>query len=145
MFQKLLFILALVCVSTAAMAADKPVQLKGKDLEEAQQMNDIYARHMYSSSCVDRQKAFDTSDASTEAEKAGRMAEFKKSCDCMTDTVLKSFQPNDIISYVGDMNGAIPPGVTTRPKPDPIMVNKYLKIAEINRNKENREKCGLKQ
>lgn len=145
MFQKLLLILVLVCMSTAAMAADKPVQLKGKDLEEAQQMNDIYARHMYSSSCVDRQKAFYIPNALTDAEKAGRIAEFKKSCDCMTDTVLKSFQPNDVISYVGDMSGAFPPGVTKRPKLDPIIVKKYAKIAEINRDKENRQKCGFKQ
>ncbi len=137
--------IALVSFLSGAHAADKQKPLTGRDLEDAKKMNDIYARHMYSSSCMERQKALYLPSTLTPAEIAERMAKYKESCDCLTDVILKTFTPNDLINYVTDMNGTFPPGLKVRPKPDPLIVKKYAGIEEINREIETRQKCGFKQ
>jgi hypothetical protein len=149
-FQKFVFIFALIsCLSVAHLAVaqatnnDKP--LTGSDLKDATQMNDMYARHMYSSTCVEKVKAYDTTIAATPADDAKKMAQFKKSCDCLTDAMLKSFTPNDLIGYVSDMQGAIPPGAKARATPTQATIEKYGKIEVMNSQIEASRQCGFKQ
>lgn len=149
MLHKFLFIVALITcfslVSLGANAASNNQPLTGSDLKEATEMNDLYARHMYSSTCVERQKALHVMSVLTADEQSKRVAGFKNTCDCITDAILKQVTPNDLINYVTDMDGTFPPGVKTRPKPDPVVVKKYAQIAAINREIRTRNQCGFKQ
>ena len=145
MFQKFVLVIILVLSISVAHAAEVDAPLTGRDLEDATKMNDMYARHMYSSTCMERQKALYTPKTLTPAEIATRMGKFKESCDCMTDTILKKFAPNDLINYVGYLDGSFPPGVKTRPKLDPLIVQKYRDISALNREIRTRQQCGFKQ
>lgn len=129
--------------SAVAYAADANQPLTGRDLKDATEMNDVYARHMYSSNCMETQKAY-MPNTLPQAEANALIAEYKKSCDCVTDAVLKTFTPNDMISYVTDRAGILPPGVKVRPKPDPNIVKKYAQMAAIDRDIKTRKQCGFK-
>jgi len=141
---KFIFMLAFFSVISLAVAADKPKQLTGDDLKMATQMNDIYARHLYSSSCLDGQKYEYAPKTLTPAEKAQRVESYKKSCDCMTNIVLKTISPNDAIDYVSTTAGSMPLNAK-RAKPDANRVKKFAEIAAINRDKQNRQQCGFKR
>ena len=144
-FQKFVFIIVLFSFLSVAHAANNDKPLTGNDLKEATQMNDMYARHMFSSSCMERQKALYTPKTLSPAEIAARLEKCKESCDCLTDAILKKFTPNDLIGYIADMDGVFPPGVKVRPKPDPLVARKYGQIAAMNREIRTRQQCGFKQ
>lgn len=146
MFARILFILFLIVLAPSVYAADKNQNLSGKELKEAVQMNDIYARHMFSSNCLERQKSFFIPMNMSEADKAARIQSFQKSCDCMTNVVMKSYLPNDVIDYVTKSSGSVPTGSSyVRPKPDPAQARKFGKLMMLSRDKQLRQSCGFKQ
>ncbi len=150
MVLKLLcFVLSLWFVSTAQAAAiSKP--LTGRDLETAQAMNDIYARHMMTSSCIERQKVYFIPFGVTEQERKLRIESFAKSCECMTGAVLKTFTANDVIDYVTNTYGSVKPPVAgakvKRPQPNQQQAEKFSKMNQMmNIDKETRNKCGFQK
>ncbi|MBL8641053.1 MAG: hypothetical protein JNL76_02950 [Alphaproteobacteria bacterium] len=145
MFLKFVFMIPLLLCLSVAQAAENNQALTGSDLKEAIEMNNIYARHMYSSTCMERQKALYMPRTLSQPEVAARILEYKKSCDCLTDVLLKTFTPDDLIKYVTDMDGVFPPGVRTRPKLDPVIAKKYGQISAMNREIRLRQQCGFKQ
>ena len=148
-------VMGLMCLSgaIAAEAADKqtPKQkpLQGKELEQAVQLNDVYARHLYATSCVERQKAYFLPPILSPEERASRLASYKASCDCQTDHILKTVKPNGLIGYVTSMNGSqIPSDQLAGRKPrelDGQTKALYAKIMYVNKDKNVRKKCGFKQ
>ena len=145
MFKQFVFIVALVSFLSFAHADDNNKPLAGRELEDATKMNDIYARHMYSSTCMERQKALYTPKTLSSEEVAARMVKYKESCDCMTNEILKKFTPNDLIGYISQNEGALPPGAKTRKKPDEAVAKKYHEIFMLNREIKTRQQCGFKQ
>lgn len=149
MLQRFVFMMILLSFVPVAQAASNdrqlPQQLTGSDLEQATKMNEIYARHMYSSTCMERQKALYTPRTLSPAELSARMVKYKESCDCLTDVILKKFTPNDVIDYVTDRDGVFPPGVKMRPNPEPVVAKKYAQIEAMNREIRTRKQCGFKQ
>lgn len=144
-FKQFVFIVALVSFLSVAHADDNNKPLTGRDLEDATKMNDIYARHMYSSTCMERQKSLYTPKTLSPAEIAARMEKYKESCDCMTNEILKKFTPNDVIGYVTQLDGVLPPNVKSRAKPDSVTAKKYFGISALNREIRTRQQCGFKQ
>ena len=146
-----LFLIALTLVFVLpAYAAEKSKPLKGKDLETAQAMNDIYARHMLSSSCLERQKTYFIPYGISGQEKEARIASYKKNCECLTDTVLKSYSANDAIDFITQTQGAVEPvksqGKTIRSIPNNQQREKFAKMTYMmNVDKENRKNCGFQK
>lgn len=132
--------MTMIFFSSAAYAAE---QLSASDMKTAIQLNKAYARHMYASSCVERQRMM-MSPILTPAEKNGLMVGFQKSCDCLADGLLKDNNPNDVIGYVTYINGSIEPG-TKKAKPDAQTKEKNAKIMSYAFDKRNRSACGFKQ
>lgn len=145
MLNKFVLIMVMFSWISVAQAADQAQPLTGDNLKQATEMNHIYARHMYSSTCVEKRKAGYTPPTLTPEEQVKRMEEFKASCDCVADTILKQFTPNDLIGYVGDMDGTFPPGLKVRPKPEPLVAQKYGKISAMTREIKARHQCGFKK
>jgi len=137
------FIIVMAFMSVAN-AADSPKQLTGDDLKTAIEMNKVYAQHMYSSSCFERQKAYQTVFGMPEAEKAKLLFDIKKSCDCMTDLVVKNAMPNDVINFVMVTNGSALPNAKEN-NVNNIETQKMAKIMAIGLNENNRKNCGFKQ
>ena len=125
-------------------AAQSAEQLSASDMKMATEMNKVYAKHMYSSTCVDRQRMMFVPPILSAQEKASRMVSFQKSCDCLTDGLLNSFSPNDVIGFVTYFNGSVAPG-TKKAKPDQQTAQKNAQIMMYARDKETRQGCGFKQ
>jgi hypothetical protein len=124
--------------------------LKGDDLETAQAMNDIYARHMLSSSCMERQKTYFIPYVISNQEKSSRMASFKKGCDCITNTILETYSPNDAIDYVTSTYGSVSPKQDKAKGVQIVQSNqqreKFAKMTyTMNVDKEFRQKCGFQK
>ena len=143
MRQTLLMMITLFSVLSVAHAADNG-QLSSSEMKTAVKMNEIYAHHMYSSSCLERQRMMYVSPILTPAEKNSLMVEYAKACDCLANKVLKDSNPNDVIGYVTYMDGSIEPG-TKRVKPDPQTREKNSKIMTLGHEPGNRKSCGFKQ
>lgn len=150
MLFKLLIIIfaAIILLPPQGFAQSKP--LKGDDLETAQAMNDIYARHMLSSSCMERQKNYFIPYGISSEEKATRMASFKKGCDCMTNTILETYSANDVIDYVTDAYGSVIPKQVLVEGVEIILngkqSEKFSKMTyTMNVDTEFRKKCGFQK
>ena len=137
--------------SLSAFAADKAEQpLSGEDMKLAREMNEAYARHIYTSSCLNRQVGLFMPKMLTPEEKAKKIKSFKASCDCLADMVLKEATPNSVIDYVTRTSG------TNKSVPDAGKKAKDVKkvlertqefdrIGLISRGKETRKMCGFNQ
>jgi len=135
----LLFLLYLF-IALPAQAADNGKPLKGKELENAQAMNNIYARHILTSSCINRQVGFFMPSGISSEEKSLRMNAFKKNCDCAADIVMKNYSPNDVIDYVTDEVG----GKKSQSKSDAAQNQKFKKMFHLmNVDKKTRKTCGF--
>lgn len=140
-----LFAIVMV-VSVASFAASNPKQLSAKELEMAKQMNVAYAQHLYSSTCMDRQKSFFLPKGLTPDEQAKRNKGFQKSCDCLSGEVIKATSPNDVIDYITQTNGATLPNPSEDDKE--IQVDEtaeYTKIRKMSYDSDARRKCGFAQ
>ncbi len=145
--------MCLVGAGSVGQAAEAPRQLSGADLEMAAKMNDAYARHMYSSACVDTQESyFIPPKTMPAADKARILQSFKTSCDCLTANVMKAAAPNDVINYVTTVNGGRKSGSTpdegeTRAFPDlpqgSVEEQKMFKIIDVGRDPKIRKDCGF--
>lgn len=145
MMRHLVLTLMTICsFALPAAAAQNVEQLSGEDMKTAIEMNKIYARHMYSSSCVERQRQMFVPKILNAQEKAALMASYQKSCDCLTDGLMESFAPGDVISYITYMNGSVAPG-TQKAKPDQQTMQKNAQIMSYARDKQVRNQCGFKQ
>ena len=151
-FRLILAVLICVMGSGGAKAADPDKPLAGADLEMAVKMNDVYARHMYSSVCIEHQKAYFLPRQLSVDDEAKKMQSFKDSCDCLTNRVLKESSPNDVIDYVTAMNGgkkSMPgtSGKKTKAFPDlpkgSQAEEKLMKIGQIGRDEKIRKDCGF--
>lgn len=141
---KLVSLMMVMAFISVAQAADKPQQLTGDDLKTAIEMNKVYAQHMYSSSCIDQQKTYGILFDMPDSQKAELMAQFKKSCDCMANLVMKNALPNDVISFVAVTSGQSAPNANGK-EPSDFEMQKIGKIMSIERNENNRRNCGFKQ
>lgn len=131
-------------------AADQSKPLKGKDLETAQAMNDMYARHILTSTCMERQKTYFIPYGISDQEKSVRLNSYKKSCDCITDTILKSYSANDAIGYVTESHGSVAPQQSGSKTVKTVQSNqqreKFGKMTYMmNVDKENRKNCGFQK
>lgn len=138
----------IILLPVQGIAQSKP--LKGDDLETAQAMNDIYARHMLTSSCMERQKNYFIPYEISNEEKASRMASFKKGCDCITNTILETYSANDAIDYVTDAYGSVIPKQTKSEGVEFVdntkQGEKFAKMTyTMNVDTEFRKKCGFQK
>lgn len=152
------FLVVLMCVlgasgaQVAAVGANPEKPLAGDDLKMAIKMNDVYARHLYSSVCVEGEKRGAVSVALSPEENAKRMQMFKSACDCLVDQILKESSPNDVIDYVTAING----GRKSTPESAGKIVRafpnvpegsaaeaKLLRIGDIGRDEKIRKDCGF--
>lgn len=145
MLQKFVFIVALVSFLSVAHAANNNQPLTGSDLRQATEMNNVYARHMYSSTCIQIQKAHTPIGSDTVEQQAAKAVEFKNTCDCVTNAILEKVAPNDVINYVTYSNGELPPGVTENAKLPKQIDEKYAQIEAIEREIRTSNKCGFKK
>lgn len=133
-----------------AYSADKSNPIKGKDLEKAQIMNDIYARHVLTSSCIDRQIGYFLPQGISSVEKSGRINAFKKNCDCIAETTLKNYSANDVIDYVTNTYGSVMPKTagtkSVQNMGGDMQRQKFAKMTYLmNVDKETRKNCGFQK
>lgn len=158
-FATLLLVLMLCSSPLSVWAGDvQGAPLKGEELEIARKMNEAYARSMYSSICLDRQRALFMPVILTPEEKSKKLKEFSQSCECLADMVIKETSPNDVIGFVTKYNGKN----TAKSKenggqPKELNANGHkiqtavrhdqqtAKLWEITTGKESRKKCGFSQ
>lgn len=145
----LLLLLSFIFV-LPAYSEDKSNSIKGKDLEKVQIMNDIYARHVLTSSCIDRQIGYFLPQGISPAEKSERINAFKKNCECIAETALKDYSANDVIDYVTNAYGSVMPktaGTKSAQKTgDNIQRQKYAEMSYLmNVDKETRKNCGFQK
>lgn len=147
-----LIAVGVVTLAASAFAADtkkvEPKQLSGEDLKMAQEMNAAYARHMYNSACLMRQKTLYLPKILTDKEKEDRIKGFVKSCDCLADMSIKQTSPNDVIDFITRNFGSHMPKAPSDKKnsastPKPTRSPQFDKIGVILRSKETRKSCGL--
>lgn len=139
----LFFVLMMMSVSVAN--ATEGQQLSAKEMELAGQMSAMYAQHMYSSSCVNTQKLYNYKLSKMKSDEANQvMANYKKSCDCMMDIIMKTTLPNDVIDFITYMNtDSTPAPGKTKYERTERQKQIFAKMMLANRNQENRKKCGF--
>jgi hypothetical protein len=141
-------VVGLVVSVTAAMAQSKPQtqQLSKQQLDTVKQMSDVYARHLQTSICLERQKALFIPTILSEQEKAKRIQADKAACECMTETIMQVVPPTDMIDYLTYNHGTI--------KSSPNMKIRELSAQERQKNQrigmmirdeKSRRNCGFKK
>lgn len=147
LFLSLMVLWLMMPVSAVFAAGDeKPLpQLTGSDLETAQQMNTMYAQHLYSVGCMEKQKAYTMPNKGTAQEKVEWAKKAQAACDCMGEEVTKQVGANKVIDYATFMYG------TRAPKKKTIMgggsVNlspEMRRVNDVSRDRILRQKCRLK-
>jgi len=134
----------LVLVSSVAIAADKQTQLKGDDLKMAMQMNDMFARHLYSTVCLEEEKYFSLQKELVGNTRQEAILSLKSSCDCVTNVMMEKVSANDMIGYVTAMYGVNPSGsVEANKLPNVSDKSKFNKIGQLTRDLKMRRKCGF--
>jgi hypothetical protein len=142
---RLLSVLVLLW-SGAAFAADNQTLLTGKNLETAKEMNMAYAQHLYSATCLDRQKAYFLPRNLTPEEGKKRIQGFQKSCDCMAGKVIEKTSPNAVVDYVTQANG-----ISSSAKKNAKGIYKlnassqFIAINNLTVDKDARRSCGLQK
>jgi hypothetical protein len=140
------FLFTLSCLSVPSFSAENMKSLNSRELKMAMQMNQMYASHMYSSSCMMQQKAQLLSTAMSEDAKIKQIQASQKACDCMSDEILKKVNPNDLIDYVTQTNGARYTGAGQNNRIIQLKGSQqFIQIIQTSRDKGIRRECGFSQ